>query len=74
MYKFERNLKPYLQLEDLREDILHFDPVEDGHRSVRPHPVHDRTQLEEERNQHETFEEEHVHVRVTLAQEVTEDT
>lgn len=63
----------YFQLEDMREYILHLDPIEDSHRCIRPNPIHDAPQLEQERYRHETFEEEHVEVIVALAQEIAED-
>ena len=60
----------YLELEDVREDILHLDPVGEVHGGVRPDPVHERPQLEEEGDPHEEAEGVQVHVVVLLAQEV----
>lgn len=55
------------------EDILHLYPVKDRHRRLRPHPVHAGAQLEQERDQHESLEEEHVDVAISLTQEVPKD-
>jgi hypothetical protein len=61
----------YFDLEYVGEDVFHFDPVENGHRRVGPHPIHHSSQFEQERNRHETFEQEHVDVVVALAEEVS---
>lgn len=43
------NLEP----KDMREDVLHLDPVTDAHACVGPDPVHQRAQLKQERHTHE---------------------
>lgn len=59
-------------MENVLEYVLHLDPIEHGHRSVRPHPIHHGPQFEQERYKHESLEQEHVQVTVAFAEEVAE--
>ena len=41
---------PTLEDEDVGVDVLHLEPVRDRKRRVCPHPIHQRSQLQQERN------------------------
>lgn len=59
-----RSLKPfnpgreisYLNFVNVRKNIFHFEPLKQWHSCVRPYPIHQGTQLEQERRQHVHFE------------------
>lgn len=67
------HLATALQLVDVGENVLHLQPLEQRHRGVRPDPVHQRAQLEQERRQHVHLERAQVQHREALGQAVAEN-
>lgn len=62
----------YFQQENVSPNVLHLQPIKNGHGSVCPHPIHDCSQLEQEGNSHETFEKKHVGVVKSFTQEISQ--